>query len=175
MVERAAMFPSFLLHRWWDTPTPLYRASVCDAAGPWTALRVEEDWEYDCRVAALGTTLVFVDEVVAEVHEHAEGRLSGRRTAEVLRDRARAHELVLGHARRAGLRDELPEMRVFARTLFHLARQCGAAGLSEESKRLLALSRSITPRWDLSIYRAAAALVGWRNMGKAAQALERLR
>ena len=30
------MFPSFLRSRWWDTPTPLYRASVCEAAGPWS-------------------------------------------------------------------------------------------------------------------------------------------
>ncbi|MBV9496301.1 MAG: glycosyltransferase family 2 protein, partial [Acidobacteria bacterium] len=34
MVARETMFPSFLLHRWWDTPTPLYRRSVTDAAGP---------------------------------------------------------------------------------------------------------------------------------------------
>ena len=26
------MFPSFLLARWWDTPTPLYRASLCEQA-----------------------------------------------------------------------------------------------------------------------------------------------
>ena len=26
--------PPFLVARWWDTPTPLYRRSVCDAAGP---------------------------------------------------------------------------------------------------------------------------------------------
>src|SRR4051812_15834192 len=30
------IFPSFLVARWWDTPTPLYRRSICDAAGPWT-------------------------------------------------------------------------------------------------------------------------------------------
>src|SRR5262249_36362734 len=40
------MFPSFLNERWWDTPTPLYRKSVCEAAGPWSDLRLEEDWEY---------------------------------------------------------------------------------------------------------------------------------
>ena len=32
------MFPSFLVSRWWDTPTPLYRASVCERAGAWSDL-----------------------------------------------------------------------------------------------------------------------------------------
>jgi glycosyltransferase involved in cell wall biosynthesis len=49
-----AMFPAMLAMRWWDTPTPLYRASVIREAGPWTSLRIEEDWEYDCRIAARG-------------------------------------------------------------------------------------------------------------------------
>jgi glycosyltransferase involved in cell wall biosynthesis len=54
------MFPSFLNDRWWDTVTPLYRRTTCDQAGAWTTLRLEEDWEYDCRVAALGTRLAFL-------------------------------------------------------------------------------------------------------------------
>src|ERR1700759_5583665 len=33
------MFPSFLESRWWDTSTPLYRASLIPEAGPWAALR----------------------------------------------------------------------------------------------------------------------------------------
>src|SRR6266853_613759 len=60
------MFSSFLLERWWDTPTPLYRASLCDKAGPWSDLKLEEDWEYDCRVASIGVRLHFCDEFVAE-------------------------------------------------------------------------------------------------------------
>ena len=31
---RAAMFPAFLNSRWWETATPLYRASVCAKAVP---------------------------------------------------------------------------------------------------------------------------------------------
>ncbi|MCU1347509.1 MAG: glycosyl transferase, partial [Acidobacteria bacterium] len=30
----ATLFPAMLQGRWWDTPTPLYRRSVIDAAGP---------------------------------------------------------------------------------------------------------------------------------------------
>jgi hypothetical protein len=175
MLARETMFPSFLLHRWWDTPTPLYRRAVTDAAGPWTALRVEEDWEYDARIAALGVKLAFVDEVVCEVHEHDEGRLSGAVSAEALRSRAQAHELILAHARRGGMSDDAPEMRTFARELFHLARQCGAGGLGAESKRLLALAASIETRWDVKAYGAFASLFGARTAGKMAKALERLR
>ena len=47
----STMFPSFLQSRWWGTSTPLYRREVTDRAGPWTELRNEEDWEYDCRIA----------------------------------------------------------------------------------------------------------------------------
>src|SRR5204863_108204 len=33
------MFPAMLQSRWWTTHTPLYRATVLDAAGPWLPLR----------------------------------------------------------------------------------------------------------------------------------------
>ena len=173
-----AMFPSFLQSRWWDTPTPLYRRSVCDAAGPWTELRLEEDWEYDCRVAALGTRLHHHSGYVAEVREQAEGRLSGQpHHPERLVQRARAHELILQHALRAGLGPELPEMRHFARELFLLARQCGAAGLDEESRRLFILARDSSRglRMDLLAYRATAAVLGWRATGAMACWSDRFR
>lgn len=169
------IFPSFLVARWWETSTPLYRKSICDAAGPWTALRLEEDWEYDCRVGALGTTLAYVDEVVAEHRDHSDGRLSRGSGADParLRDRARAHELIAGHARRAGVPIEAPEFQRFARELFHIARQCGAAGLSDEAKRLTALARTISSSADMRIYQLAARVVGWRRAGRAAAWIER--
>jgi len=80
------IFPSFLLARWWETSAPLYRKSVCDAAGPWTALRLEEDWEYDCRVGALRPRLAYVSEVVAEHRDHDDGRLSRDAAAPTRRD-----------------------------------------------------------------------------------------
>jgi glycosyltransferase involved in cell wall biosynthesis len=169
------ILPSFLVARWWETATPLYRKSVCDAAGPWTGLRLEEDWEYDCRVGALGTRLAYVDEVVAEHRDHSDGRLSRGSGADParLRDRARAHELIASHARRAGVPIEAPEFQRFARELFHIARQCGAAGLSDEAKRLVVLARSIAPSADMRIYELAARLAGWRFAGRAAAWIER--
>jgi glycosyltransferase involved in cell wall biosynthesis len=173
MVE--AMFPSFLNERWWDTPTPLYRRSVCDAAGPWSDLRLEEDWEYDCRIAALGTRLVHCREFLVEVRDHGEHRLCHGAALDPARlvHRARAHRLVYAHARRAGLGPDSRHLQRYARELFLLARQCGAAGLSFESRELFELSREAcgpTRRHgiDYLLYRAAAAALGWRGAGRLA-------
>ncbi|MEA2413857.1 MAG: hypothetical protein QOI58_514 [Thermoanaerobaculia bacterium] len=169
------IFPSFLVARWWDTPTPLYRRSVCDAAGPWTSLRHEEDWEYDCRVGATGALLAYVDEVVVEIRDHSDGRLSGGGgdNRETLRDRAQAHALIASHARRAGVSPDAVEMQIFARELFHLARQCGAAGLTAESKLLVDIAASLSPSLDLRVYGIAARIVGWQRVGRAAEWIRR--
>ena len=167
------MFPAMLALRWWDTPTPLYRASLIREAGPWTDLRVEEDWEYDCRIAARGVALAYVPEWVCEVRQHDAGHVSGRADAATLRDRARAHLLMLEHARTAGLSNDSPEMRHFARDLFHIARQCGAAGLGHESRDLVRAAQSISRARDLRIYALAGRVFGWRRMARIAQMLDR--
>jgi glycosyltransferase involved in cell wall biosynthesis len=174
----ATMFPRFLQWRWWDTPTPLYRASLCAAAGPWTTLRMEEDWEYDCRIAARGVALYYVEDWVAEVRVHGEGQLSGGADAlspAKLRDRAAAHLLILQHARAAGIPAEAPERRHFERELFLLARQCGAAGLPEESRRLYLAAREQDDRAVVRAYGLVARLVGWRAAGTLAALTDRLR
>lgn len=176
------MFPSFLQSRWWDTPTPLYRASLCDTAGPWTDLRLEEDWEYDCRIAAHGTKLHFCEDYVAEVRDHGEGRLSRRNAwePERLSHRARAHQLIFDHATRAGIAAEVPEMQHFARELFLLARQCGAAGLEGESRELFQLARNASGGSraggiDFRLYRIVAGILGWSLTGWLACSADRLR
>jgi glycosyltransferase involved in cell wall biosynthesis len=177
-----AMFPEFLFSRWWDTSTPLYRRSVTDAAGPWTSLRIEEDWEYDCRVAALGTRLAYVARPVSETREHAADRLSQRAAFEPqrMRDRATSHELILSHAQRAGITVDSPAMKHYSRELFLLARQCGAAGLPVESQRLFKLSREAAGDTragglDYRGYRALAAVVGWHAVGCASVWFDSLR
>jgi GT2 family glycosyltransferase len=175
--RQETILPSFLIDRWWETATPLYRRSVCDAAGPWLPLRLEEDWEYDCRIGALGVRLAYADNVVAEHRDHPHGRLSRGAALDParLRQRAEAHARVAEHARRAGLPPASPEMQHYARELFHLARQCGASGLGGESRRLIDLARSIAPRWDLRLYALAATAMGWTRAGKLSMLRERLR
>ncbi|MGH9441729.1 MAG: glycosyltransferase family 2 protein, partial [Thermoanaerobaculia bacterium] len=178
----AAMFPSFLNERWWDTPTPLYRRCVTDAAGPWSDLRLEEDWEYDCRIASLGTRLAYCPEFVAEVRDHAEGRLCRGEALDParLRERSRSHILSYGHARRFGIGPESPEMQEYARELFHLCRQCGSAGLVDESRELFLLAREASGSkrrraWDFRLYSFASAVLGWKNAGALACDGDRLR
>ncbi|HEY7472633.1 MAG TPA: glycosyltransferase [Gemmatimonadota bacterium] len=178
-IER--MFPSFLQSRWWGTSTPLYRRSVTDAAGPWSDLWNEEDWEYDCRVAALGVRLAFVPRLVSIQRGHDGTRLSRAVSSdpEKLRNRALAHARILGHARRAGIGPRAAEMRHFARELFLLARQCGAAGLARESRELARLSRLASRGGgrglDVWLYSGLAGVVGWRRLGRLAGGLDRLR
>lgn len=168
----ATMFPAMLASRWWDTPNPLYRASVIAAAGPWTDLRIEEDWEYDCRIATQGVSLAYVPSWLCEIRRH-HTNISGQVTTAALRHRALAHLLILDHARE--LPNHLPEKMLFARQLFHLARQCGASGLPNEAAALGRAARSISKARDLRFYASFATLVGWRTAGRAAAWFDRMR
>lgn len=178
----AWMFPSFLYSRWWGTSTPLYRRVLTDANGAWLPLTNEEDWEYDCRLAAMGVRLFFVPEFVSEEREHSGDRLSrsGGTSLEKLRDRAKAHSLILEHARKADIHKDSGEMQHFARELFLLARQCGAAGLGTESRDLFYLAKAASSAHrarglDFRLYGIAATVLGWPLAGSIACAADRLR
>jgi glycosyltransferase involved in cell wall biosynthesis len=173
------MFPSFLVSRWWGTSTPLYRRRLTDQAGAWLSLKNEEDWEYDCRIASLGVRLHYTDSFVSVQRSHGGNRLSegGSNDPVKLADRAKAHEAILGHARDAGIPLTSPEMQHFARELFLLSRQCGAAGLKMESKRLFNLARdaSLQERaagLDFRIYEKLAQVIGWSGAGRLACRLD---
>lgn len=181
--ERIAnMFPSFLESRWWDTPNPLYRRSICDVAGPWSNFTVEEDWEYDCRVAAVGAPLFYVPHYVCEVRDHDDHRLCrDRENADVrARNRLEAHKRIYGHARSAGIDEWFPEMQHFARECFLLARQCGAAGMPLEAAEFFDLSRVASGKCrrvsrDMSLYRIGVAVLGWGLMGSLSSRLDAIR
>lgn len=171
------MFPLFLVSRAWETATPLYRSDLLDRTGPWLSTYLEEDWEYDCRVAAEQPDLVFIDEIVAEHRAGASGRLSQSQGAGLDRrrisDRAIAHTRVFDHAIRGGVAIASPQMQHYARELFLLARQCGAAGLTAESKRLFELARrasgeSRAAGYDFRLYKLLSSMIGWRAAGKLA-------
>jgi hypothetical protein len=105
---------------------------------------------------------------------------AGSNDPEKLRNRATAHRLILEHAVAAEIYHESSEMQHFARELFLLARQCGAAALAEEARILFELARqaSGTERSrgiDFLLYGAGARLVGWRAMGSLTCSLDRLR
>jgi glycosyltransferase involved in cell wall biosynthesis len=167
------MFPSFLQSRWWGTSTPLYRRTLTDQAGPWSDLKNEEDWEYDCRIAGFGVQLHYVPEFVSEERDHSGTRLSqgGTKDQSKLVHRALAHAMILEHARLAGITPEIPEMQHYARELFLLSRQCGAAGLENESRNLFDLARRASGAvlgnsWKFKSYKGLARLIGWKKLGK---------
>jgi glycosyltransferase involved in cell wall biosynthesis len=175
-----AIFPAMLQSRWWQTSTALYRASIIHRAGPWLPLRNEEDWEYDARIAMQGVRLHYCEEWVSVARHHHARRLSHLGMhPEVLADRARAHALILDHARAAGIGPETPEMKHFARELFLLARQCGNASLPKESKMLFLLARDASGsernRIQFRAYAAAVSILGWSLTGKIACLSDRLR
>ena len=174
------MFPAFLTGRIWHTVTPLYRKTVCDEAGPWSNLSQEEDWEYDCRIASMGTNLQYCDEFIADHRNHGGNRLchAWLKDLEALKDRAYAYALIYKHAKRAGLSCKHQEMKQFSRSLFLVCRQCGAAGLKEESKLLHQLAQEASnkhERRDVSIYGMLARVIGWKSAGKLSDIFDKCR
>jgi glycosyltransferase involved in cell wall biosynthesis len=174
------MFPEMLRARIWHTVTPLYRRTLIDRAGAWLPLINEEDWEYDARMAAQGVKLHYAEEWLGEYRHHEGERLSrGGYVPAIMRDRARAHAHIYEHAKRAGIGAETHEMRHYARELFLLARQCGAAGLIAESRMLFELSRDASgadrDRTQFRVYAFAARVAGWSTAGKIATITDRLR
>jgi glycosyltransferase involved in cell wall biosynthesis len=176
------LFPDLLAGRCWQTVSPLWRRSLTERIGPWTALRQEEDWEYDARAAALGAVLVWLPERLAiyRHHEFPRAAHEWEHDPERMRDRVRAHTLIYSHARDAGVGPEEPCMQRFSRSLFLLSRQGGAAGLPAESRSLFVLAREAAGparggRADFRGYEIAARLLGWRTAGWMACQADRLR
>ncbi|MDM8541596.1 glycosyltransferase family A protein [Desulfococcaceae bacterium HSG9] len=169
------MFPSFLQSRWWGTSTPLYKKRLIDKVGPWIGLNNEEDWEYDCRVAAQGIALHYVSVFISEERDIAKERLSQYCSTDQakLQHRTIAHALIFNHAKKYGITTSCKEMRHFARELFLLSRQCGAAKLKKEAEELFELARMASEvqrrnQWDFKIYKCVSKLIGWPLTGKIA-------
>jgi hypothetical protein len=72
------------------------------------------------------------------------------------------------------------EVGLFARELFLLARQCGAAGLAQESADLAAIALEAAEcdhrvRRQLRVYRGIARVAGWSAVGRWSDRLDRVR
>lgn len=176
------MFPAFLKQRCWSTPAPLYKREVTDAAGTWTNLRQEEDWEYDCRIAAYGIRLHHCDQFIAEIGTDGKMSLCSKWVVapDYMKDRVKAHELILQHAYKAGITEDIIEMQHFSRELFLLARQCGAAGLVNESRELFYLAKLASGSnrgsgRDFRLYAFLSSIFGWKRAGMIACFIDRFR
>lgn len=162
------LFPAALDGRLWASETPLFRRKEIEKIGPWSALRILEDWEYECRFGALDVKLHYCTHFVSD-HRHHKGAREGLKwqsDVEVFKDMLEAYVAVLGHARKAGVLDGTAEIKRFARNLFRLARDAGARGLANDANRLLRLAADIdiSRAAEYKVYRWGAGLVGWQRM-----------
>lgn len=158
-----SMFPQFLHERWWGTSSPLYRHRALRLIGPILPLINEEDWEYDCRLAAHGGEIEFVDHFVSIQTRHG-NHLSegGSCDPKKLRDRCAARESIYRSALKARLADE--ELAKFSKASFFLARECAAKGLSKQANDMLRLSIKANngPTQQLQTFTTVGNVVGWR-------------
>lgn len=173
------LFPALLDGPLWPTLTPLYRRSALSAIGPWPPGRQLEDWIYDAQAGALGTTLHYVDEFIAETREHDENRLCHLWIDDprAMEERLAAYPIVLSYSCKAGVDPNCAHMRRFARTLFFMARTAGASGHLQWADKLLRLARQQTCGigWDIQVFRLAVAAFGWRGANWLATQVERRR
>jgi glycosyltransferase involved in cell wall biosynthesis len=177
------LFPWLLVDRWWNTDTPLFRRSLCDAVGPWTDLRWSQDWEYDGRVGALGTRLVHCPEFVCDQRHHSESRQTSSgdwKAPDRLRERHRFLGLMLKHGLAAGVTPAVPEMQHFSRWLFYSARECAAAGMLEEAAASLAWAKQAAGpdragRVDYRLWDLLVRTIGGARAGRLARGWSRWR
>jgi glycosyltransferase involved in cell wall biosynthesis len=170
------LFPWFLVDRWWSTGTPLFRRSVCDAAGPWSDLPYSQDWEYDARIGSMKVKLAFCEETLSAVRVHPNARQTGKGLWLVPRDRVRFFSLLFKYATQAGVSVDCKEMRHFFRWVFMNARECGAHGDAKSARscfEIAARARESLP-FDFQIYRFLSWLVGWCLMGRLTTSFDRM-
>lgn len=166
-----AMFPSFLADRWWDTSTPLYRADRVHANGPWLNLRLEEDWEFDCRLASKGIALAMVSALVSDTRVVPSARLSlgGSSDPALLKDRCMARMEILRHAMVAGIPPHDKYMQQFLDSSFLVARQAALVGLEAESAALLTRLNSFDRDFKRILFLLLGRAFGLRPFTRAAE------
>jgi glycosyltransferase involved in cell wall biosynthesis len=170
------LFPWLLVDRWWNTDTPLWRRSVCDAIGPWSDLRYSQDWEYDARAGSLGIKLAYCPEFVCDQGHHALHRQTGGGKWLDPPGRVKFFSLLFEHAIKAGVTLDSPEMKHFSRWVFAHARQCGALGDPQSARVLFELAGKAAGGMptDMRAYRVLTAMIGWRNTARLASLGHRL-
>jgi GT2 family glycosyltransferase len=180
---QAFLFPRLLADRWWNTNCPLLRRTVCDAIGPWSDLKWSQDWEYDGRIGALGTRLVYCPDWMCDERHHGNMRQTSHANWMEplrLRERLRFLQAIFGHAERAGVPDDAAERVHFTRWAFATARLCAAASLASEAAAGLELAdraagTNRSAKKGISLFRGLSRTFGWNATGQAALFLQRMK
>jgi len=164
------LFPALLVDRWWNTHTPLFRRSVCDAVGAWSDMRMSEDWEYEARVAAMGVKLVHCPQFLSDTRQHHEGRITADSSEfSHCRDISRLIKSLYHCAIKAGVDPDCDEMKHFSRWAFLEARRAGSAGLPCEAKEnynIAVKAAGEFPDSLLRFYGITAHILGWHVVGR---------
>lgn len=168
-----SLFPSILAGRVWDTSTALYRTAIVSDCGGWADLTNEEDWEFECRIAARNVRLAWIDDWVSEQRNLASNRVSfgGSSNPRKLADRAKARHSILESACEARVPSDAPEFQKFVRYSFLVARQCAAIGLVSEAKALVEHLNEIAPRIAMSFYLMAGKCLGFKRATRIAESV----
>lgn len=172
------VFPELLYGSLWGTSVPLWTRVLSDTMPPWTGLCNEEDLVYDAEAGALQAQLAYVSEYVAVQRIHDTHLSSGGTVDErKLKDRALARGKIFEAALQAGLQAGDEPLVFYARTVFHLARQCAAQGLRRQSEELLRLAEICAGgSWlKLRLYKGLLSFFGVNSVNRVAAAWENIR
>jgi glycosyltransferase involved in cell wall biosynthesis len=166
------ILPEFLFERGWPTVSPLWRKAVCDQIGRFSAGRVMEDWEFDCRAGLACVRPIHCPEVLAYMRDHAAERaglgFDEFNTARVV-DYFAAHRTIALGVLQSDLVGAAARGQ-FARKLFFISRFCASRGLSSEAQQASDLALRLMPRgaWaiDQHLVRTLARWLGWKTAVK---------
>ena len=168
-----SLVPTIFERRLWPTLTPLYRRTVTDAIGPWSARRILEDWDYDLRAGLLGVRLHYCAEPLAMVRLHGidHAGLAWQSDPRAMRDRVQAYLDAVAYAAKATIPAASREIQQLVRSLFWMSREVGARGYAHEARALYSAARNAaTPGSGLArslrVYGVVARCVGWQAAGK---------
>jgi len=174
----ASLFPTLLYDRWWNTQTPLIRRSVCDQVGPWLSLSYSEDWEYEGRIGALGTKLVYCPQVLCDTRKHDNARQTNAGKWLKPAEQVRFFSLMYEYAMKAGVNHDAVEMHHFSRWVFSSARKLGALGHKKEAEACFMLAKNAsTPARikdvDFRVFTMILSIFGWKITGNISQLYDR--
>ena len=156
------LFPALLVDRWWNTHTPLYRYSLCDEIGSWVAQR-PEDWDYDARIGATGTHLVFCDEILSCQRQHEGPCVTKSSLESYIPQEALFLPRLYDCAVKAGISLKAPEMKHFSRWAFTHARHAAMRGDLKVMEEMLGLSdRAGNRSVDFRLFKMVKKVLGGR-------------
>lgn len=176
------LFPEILNGRLWATSTPLYRAELLQAVGPWLPLRINEDVEYEYRLALASSGLYFDQDPVAFVRLHPNRLVEvAGNSVENLRDRVQAYSSIVDVlSKRENFILNYKHFPDFVLNLFFMARKAASINDRKAHEKLLSAFLKVPDLPNIQRKRAAffqrvVKLFGVKTAGRLANLIERVR